>query len=141
MNEEDITAAILTKLQSLTGDGNPLVGVYSEHKTDLPGYPVATFEYEKEHITNGSTAENEHHYFFDIVLHQEMENVGRESALTIMASLCTTVKHLFENDYTLDGSVHYCLPSDIVKGEYQEGAGWVMYRMITLECVVLKSLN
>lgn len=135
MSEVAITAKIKQKLDALSGAGQPLVEVADEHKTDFSGYPAATFEIARTRNNYQTTSQNERHYFFEIVFHQEMEKIGRNNALAVMASLYDTLVQDFETDYSLGGTVDFCQAIESEKGEYQEGAGWVLYRTITLECV------
>lgn len=135
MSQVSIFSSVKAKLDSLKGTGKPLVDVFAEHKTDFPGYPVATVEPEKSHNEFGSTAENMRTKTFSIVLHQEMESLGRANAIGVLSALVDSVEQAFESDTYLGGAVQYCQPVDIQWGEYSEGAGKVVYVEITLQCV------
>lgn len=137
MSEVAIRTKIKEVLDTLKGDGQPLVDVFDEHKTGFPGYPCATFEPVRNRNEMASTSENERHYFFEIVIHQEMEQVGRGEAIGILSSVFDSIVSELESDYSLGGTVHFCKAIEAEQGEYQEGAGWVIYKAITLECVQL----
>jgi hypothetical protein len=135
MSEVAIRAKIKEKLEARKGTGQPLKDVFDEHKTNFPGYPCATFEPVRTSNDFQTTGENERHYFFEIVLHQEMEKVGRSAAIGILSTLYDTLVQDFESDYNLGETVDFCKAIESDQGQYHEGAGWVLYKVITLECI------
>ena len=71
----------------------------------------------------------------NIVIHQEMENAGREKALDILCETVDAVLSAFDEDYNLGGVVDFnlALPSG-PWGEYTSGNGAVKYAILSLTC-------
>lgn len=141
MSLVNIRAKIKSKLDERKGTSQPLVEVYQEHRTDFGGYPVATFEpsdIESDYETN---TQNYRNYIFRIVLHQEIEKIGKDQAIGILSSLVDTLIQDFEEDWSLGGVVDQCNAIPLNFGLYDEGAGKVLYAEIKLECHKLISIN
>lgn len=141
MSLVSIRAKIKEKLDARKGDGQPLVDVYQEHRTDFSGYPVATFEPSDIESDFETTTQNYRNYVFRIVLHQEIENTGRENAIGILASLVDTIIQDFEEDWSLGGVVDQCNAVPLNFGIYDEGAGKVMFAEIKLDCKKLVQIT
>jgi hypothetical protein len=140
-----IQAAIKTKLDTLKGTGQPLVGVFEEHRTGLTktGYPSATFEESNSQADYFSAADNHHIYAYEIYLHQEAEKVGRATARRILRQTVDSIISLFSkrSNASLGGACDFVEPVPAEFGEYDEGAGVVLYARIILKCHKLYDIN
>lgn len=131
----NIITTLKTKLDAQKGDGKPLVDVKIGHTEGFSGYPVATFEPSDQEGDFQTTAENERRYDLIIAIHQEIQSVGRENAVKILANAQDILTNDLESDYTLGGAVAYCKALPIPWAMYGEGAGQVLVAQIKLSCV------
>ena len=126
----DIRAAIETKLNTVAN----LAVVRDVHTGDLDGMPAATFE------PSGNTSElftnddNLRSYAFDIIIHQEMKNAGREKAVEILCETVDAVLSAFDEDFNLGGVCDFMLALPSQWGEYTGENGAVKYAMINVVC-------
>ena len=135
-----IRTAIKTKLDTLTGVGQPIAFVYDEHRTKLTGYPAITVEPSDMESDFATTIENQRTYIFRIIIHQEIEKVGRSKAIDILCNATDKVITTFDADITLGGAVNFLNATPSVWGEYGEGAGIVKYAEIMLRCNCLTTV-
>ena len=129
-----IRAAIKTKLDTLTGAGQPIAFVYPVHKTKIKGYPSITFEPSDLESDFATTTENMRTYIFRIVIHQEIEKVGEEKSTDILANAVDKVIAVFDVDITLGGAVDFLNAVPVAWGEYKSSVGLVKYAEIMLRC-------
>lgn len=134
-----IRTAIKSKLDSLSGDGNPLQDVRDEHCTGFNGYPAVTFEPSDVLNDFETNVENMRRYVFRIVVHQETEKVTRSEALDILCGVVDTLMDEFDKDSSLSGVAIMSKAVPSVWGSYSEGAGVVLYSELKLE--VLKPFS
>lgn len=130
MSFVSLRTAIETKLNTVT----ELAVVKDIHTGKLSGFPAATFEpsgHENEYYTN---ADNLRGYAFDIIIHQEMENAGRDTAVGILAASVDAVVTAFDTDYNLGGACDFCLALPSAWGEYTGENGAVKYATLTIIC-------
>jgi hypothetical protein len=121
MDFNTLRTYISSKLATLSGSGQPLTFVDDKHHTDFTGYPAATFEpirLENEMFTN---TDNKRVYSFSILVHQEMDIIGRDNAVRILDACVDAIKSAFDTDYTLGGNVDYTDPITVDFAEYSEG--------------------
>lgn len=138
----DIRNAIKTKLEGLTGTGQPFVVTYPYHKIGLSGYPSVTFEPSSITSQIETTSENLRTYSFDIVIQQELNEAGREKGIDILVSSTDTVINAFDNDFTLGGLCEICDAAPAELGELEgDEVGVIAYSRITLRCKVLKDIS
>jgi len=131
-----IRAKIKTKLEARVSvdDSQPLVAVYQEHRTDLEGFPSVTFEPSDVISDYETNTQNTRKYVFRVVIHQEMEKIGRGKALDILAGIVDTLMDDFDKDDTLGGSANLGVRAvPTVWGVYDEGTGKVMYCELKIE--------
>ena len=141
MSFVSIRAKIKEKLDNRVGDGEPLVNAYQEHRTNFSGFPVATFEPSDLESDYETTTQNYRNYIFRIVLHQEIESVGRDTAIGILASLVDTLVQDFDEDWSLGGVVDMVQAVPLNFGIYDEGNGETMFAELKLECKKLVSIT
>lgn len=134
MSFVSIKAGIKSKLDTLTGAGQPLSFVYDEHKTKLDGYPSITFEPSDLESDFATTTENMRTYIFRIVIHQEIEKVGRSKCIDILLNVTDKVIDVFDKDITLGGTVDFLNAVPVAWGEYESSVGLVKYAEIMLRC-------
>lgn len=131
MSFSTLRNTIKTKLDTIT----KLAAVFDEHVANSGGqFPFATFEpsdLENDYLTN---KENIRNYGFRIVIHQEMQNIGRSEALRILLAVVDDIIDAFDQDYDLGGSVAWVSAVPANFGEYGEGTGTTMYAEIKLSC-------
>lgn len=126
MSFNSFRTAIATKLGTIT----ELAFVDDKHHTDITGYPAATFEpvrLENEFFTS---SDNKRLYQFTILVHQEMDTIGRDEAIRILDATVDAIKSAFDTDYTLGGVVDYMDPITVDFGEYEEGNASVKVAII-----------
>lgn len=140
MSFQAIRTAINTKLQSLTGVGNPLAYAYDYHKLGLDGYPSATFEPSALSSQFETTHQNGRVYAFDIIIHQELRTIGRDEAIGNLVSVSDAIIDAFDQDYTLGGVVDFIEAVPAEFGEVQTEDSVIAYSRITLKCHTLKSI-
>ena len=134
MSFQDIRVAIKTRLESLTGPGNPIAFVYDYHKLGLAGYPSATFEPSSLSSQFLTTRENERTYVFDIVIHQELESITRDEAIASLVTVSDAVIDMFDRDYSLGGAIEYMEAVPAEFGEIATPDGIIAYAKIMLRC-------
>lgn len=131
MKFTEIQNAIYNKLNSIT----ELVKVYKYHAADSSGeFPFSTFEPSDVEADYLSNAENIRTYGFRVLIHQEIETVGREKALSILMNSADSVIDAFDSDYTLGEVVTNIKAVPANFGIYSEGSGLVAYAEIKLLC-------
>ncbi len=130
--------AIKTKLDARTGSGQVLAAAYKSHSVKPSGYPYATVEPSSREEDYLTLNDNRATYVFDIVVHQEMEQVGEERAIEIVEAVLDQLEKDLRDDYTLSGAAHVCRPAPGEWGEYPEESGWVKYGSLKLSCEVDK---
>lgn len=128
-----IKEKVLEKLQTLAGDDKPLVAVYKSHRTQFEGFPSATFQPSDIISDYQTNVQNMRRYVFRVVIHQEAEKVGAETALDILWDTMHEVMNAFDNDFTLGGEVVDTKAVPSVWGAYNEGSGLTFYCEVKLE--------
>ena len=129
-----IRTAIKTKLNTLTGTGQPIAFVYPVHKAKIKGYPAITFEPSDMESDFATTVENQRVYIFRIAIHQEIEKVGEEKSTDILTNAVDKVITAFDTDITLGGAVDFLNAVPVAWGEYKAGVGMVKIAEIVLRC-------
>ena len=132
MDFNTLRTYISTKLATLTGTGQPIVFVDDKHHTDFTGYPAVTFEpirLDNEYFTN---TDNKRVYSFSMLVHQEMDIIGRDNAVRILNTCVDAIKSVFDTDYTLGGNVDYTDPITVDFTEYNEGNASVKVAILRL---------
>lgn len=134
MSFDTISAAILTKLQSIS----EIQIAYDYHKTDLEGFPAATFEPSANTNTMFTNDENLRGYTFDIVLYQEYNTTDRQTAVGILRRAVDAVIEAFDEDYNLSNGgsavVDFCFALPSTWGEVTMGEGAAKFAILTLVC-------
>lgn len=125
-----LRAAIETKLNSIS----ELSTVLRTHLGNMDGFPCATFEPSKNDSVLYTNTDNLRDYAFDIVIHQEMENAGRDKAIEILCIAVDAVLTAFDEDFNLGGACDFCLALPSAWGEYTGDNGAIKYAMLTLVC-------
>lgn len=115
------------KLDIYVGDGKLLVGAFKSHNVRAPGYPFATVQPSSKEEDFYTTSNNLSKYVFEIVVHQEMEQVGSERAIEIVSKVLDVIERDIREDYMLGGTVHLMRPVPAEWGEYPEESGMVQY--------------
>jgi hypothetical protein len=126
MSFTSLRTAIMTKLGTIT----QLAFVDDKHHTDITGYPAATFEPVKLENEFYTSSDNKRLYQFTILVHQEMDTIGRDEAIRILDATVDAIKSAFDTDYTLGGVVDYMDPITVDFGEYEEGNASVKVAII-----------
>jgi hypothetical protein len=129
----NIRSKIKEKLESKKGEGQPLVDVFDYHKTGFGGYPSATFEPSEVLSDYETNTQNFRKHIFRIVIHQEIEKVGRSKAIDILCGVLDGLMDDFDRDDTLGGTADMIRAVPLMWGIYEEGAGLVMYAEMKLE--------
>lgn len=137
MSYATIEAAINTKLSSI----NQLQNVQRVHKTNLPGFPAATFEPSGNENRMEDTISNLRHYSFDVVVHQEITVAGREEAKNILMDVLDAIIAAFDSDFTLGGVVHSVMPLPAAWGTYQAGNASILYATLEVKCMLLVNVG
>lgn len=107
----------MTKLSTIT----QLAFVDDKHHTDITGYPAATFEPVRLENEFYTSSDNKRMYQFTILVHQEIDTIGRDEAVRILNAAVDAIKSAFDTDYTLGGVVDYMDPITVEFTEYEEG--------------------
>lgn len=126
MSFNSFRTAISTKLGTIT----ELAFVDDKHHTDITGYPAATFEPVRLENEFYTSSDNKRLYQFTILVHQEMDTIGRDEAIRILDATVDAIKSAFDTDYTLGGVVDYMDPITVDFGEYEEGNASVKVAII-----------
>lgn len=140
MSFQAIRSAIGAKLETLTGDGNPLAQVYDYHKIGVDGYPAATFEPSSLGSAFDTNTQNLRTYAFDVVIQQEMSTKERGDAIGILVAAADLVIGAFDSDYTLGGSVDMIEAVPAEFGEIEAEDGVICYAKVTLRCKLLQTV-
>ncbi len=133
MGLANIRSKIKEKLDAKKGAGQPLVDVFDYHKTGFSGYPSATFEPSEVQSDYETSTQNFRKHIFRIVIHQEIEKVGRSKAIDILCDVLDQLMDDFDKDDTLGGSADMSKAVPLMWGVYEEGAGLVLYAEMKLE--------
>jgi hypothetical protein len=126
----DIRAAITTKLNSIDNFGS----VKDYHTDNVDGYPAVTFEPSGNEAELFTNEDNLRRYSFDIIIHQELENIGRDEAIDILSAAVDATLTAFDADFNLGGVCDFCFALPSTWGEYTSGKAAVKYAMLTLVC-------
>ena len=126
--------ALRTKIKSVLQSVTELAFVYDFHKTDLEGYPAATFDVASEEGVFLTNKENLRTIAYTIVVYQEVAVKGLDEATNILDAAADAVIAAFEAKEDLDGVVDWCLPLAGPRGQFQAGAGLVAFQQLTLQC-------
>lgn len=121
---------VKTKLDGIT----ELATVYDYHAFNFSGFPAATFEpsgHEADFIT---VDDNVRTYGFEVIIWQEIEKVGRDEAVRILAAAVDAVVTAFDGDYNLNGTADFCLAVPSVWGEATTGEGATLFATLNLQC-------
>lgn len=92
---KNLRTAIQSKLSGISN----LAVALNYHTGKLNGFPAATFE------PSGNTGElftnddNLRSYAFDIIVHQEMENAGRDKSIDILTETVDALLSAFDEDF------------------------------------------
>jgi len=124
----NLRGVIRTQLESIS----EIATVYDYHTDNLDGFPAATFEPSRNDAVQYSNTDNLRDYAFDIYIHQEMENVGRDRAIEILCAAVDAVLTSFDENYTLNGACDLLLALPSTWGEYTGGNGAVKYAQLTV---------
>lgn len=130
MSWTTLRTAIESKLNTLDKLGT----VKDYHTDSLDSFPAATFEPSGNSNNFITNTDNFRGYAFDIVIHQEMGNIGQDEALRILAAAVDQVIEAFDQDFQLGGASDFNLPLPSSWGEYTSGSGVVKYAQLTLVC-------
>jgi len=131
MSFNSIRTAISTKLNTVT----QLAFVDDKHHTDMTGYPAATFEPVRLDNEFYTSSDNKRAYQFTILIHQEIDTIGRDEAVRILDAAVDAVKSAFDTDYTLGGVVDYMEAITVDFSEYVEGNASTKVAILKLVCV------
>ena len=127
--------ALRTAIEAKLNTVPQLAEVNKVHTDSIGGFPAATFEpsgHENEFFEN---TDNKRSYAFDIMIHQEMTQVGREAAIDILSAAVDAVIKAFDEDFNLGGATDFCFPIPSVWDEYTSGNAAVRVAVMTLVCV------
>ena len=141
MISNDIRTAIKAVLDSYKGEGKPLIDVFDEHCVGFSGYPSVMFEPGKIDSEFETNQQNLDHYEYILVIHQEIEKVGRSEAIGILNDITDTLRAEFSKEDFLSDVVDWVNAVSSEPDIYDEGAGKVMYRLIKLVCNKAVSIN
>lgn len=138
-----LRSAIKTKLDTLTGVGQPLGMVDDKFHTDITSYPAVMFEPSSDPNTFFTNSENKHVYTFEFFIVQEFESsgMGRDAAITILGNAVDAVVNAFDSYQTLGGACDYTEP---VTGEWftaNAANGMALVARMTLKCHKLKTVT
>lgn len=101
---QQISDAILAKLEALEGAGQPFQAVFDFHTLETTGYPYACFEPVEFRAEILDTCRNLRTYTFQILVFQEVtETGGRKEAKEIIVKAMDGVISALDADYTLGG--------------------------------------
>lgn len=129
MSFTTLRPVIKTKLDGI----DELAYVNDFHTMETDGYPMATFEPSGHENSMISDSDNFRAHTFDIIVQQEMENIGRDEAVRILAAAVDAIITAFDEDLTLGGATQWCTPIPSAWGTTNvEGA--VMYATMQLVC-------
>jgi hypothetical protein len=98
---EQVRARILEKLETLTGEGQPLAFAYDYYKKDIEGYPCVMFEPTTVPSEYIDTKYNQRAYNFELLLAHELSNTDRATALNTIIAAFSSILNAFDTDYTL----------------------------------------
>lgn len=132
MSFNSFRTAISTKLNTIT----QLAFVDDKHHTDITGYPAATFEPVRLDNEFYTSSDNKRKYQFTVIVHQEINTIGRDEAIRILDATVDAIKSTFDTDYTLGGAVDYMDPITVDFGEYEEGNASVKVAIIRISGTV-----
>ena len=132
MSFNSFRTAISTKLNTIT----QLAFVDDKHHTDITGYPAATFEPVRLDNEFYTSSDNKRKYQFTVIVHQELNTIGRDEAIRILDTTVDAIKSAFDTDYTLGGAVDYIDPITVDFGEYEEGNASVKVAIIRISGTV-----
>lgn len=132
MSFNSFRTAISTKLNTIT----QLAFVDDKHHTDITGYPAATFEPVRLDNEFYTSSDNKRKYQFTVIVHQEINTIGRDEAIRILDATVDAIKSAFDTDYTLGGAVDYMDPITVDFGEYEEGNASVKVAIIRISGTV-----
>lgn len=129
--------AILAQLTAIT----QFAFVDDKFTEDVTGYPAIMFEPSTDPSDFATNREDMHTYTFNIYILQEMEKVGRDEAVRILASAVDAVTYSFLNDDTIGGACLFSKPVPSEWGEAITGHGMAKWAKLTLKCVVLHEIT
>ena len=104
------------------------------HDADITGYPAATFDIsddDSEFLTN---KENIRTITYQIVLYQEVENLGLAESKDLLSAVAIKVIDKFESDFNLGGEVDWCIPLGGPRGQFDSPNGQVYFQTLSLQC-------
>lgn len=130
MSFNTLRTAISTKLNTVT----QLAFVDDKHHTDMTGYPAATFEPVRLDNEFYTSSDNKRTYVFTVLIHQEINTIGRDEAVRILDGAVDAVKTAFDTDYTLGGAADYLDPITVDYTEYVEGNASTLVAILRLAC-------
>lgn len=131
MSFNTIRSAIYTKLTGVS----ELAFVDDKHHVDMSGYPAATFEPVRLDNEFYTSSDNKRSYVFTIIIHQEIDTIGRDEAVRILDAAVDAVKTAFDTDYTLSSTVDYLEPITVDYTEYVEGNASTLAAVLRLSAV------
>lgn len=132
MSYATIRPAIKTLLDGLS----TLSTVYDYHILDVDGYPAATFEPSDLFNDSIDFSDNIRDYQFRIHLHQEVEVIGRDEAVRILAAAVDELINAFDADPQLSGNCDLMVTSPGQWGTYEKGQGSVLFATVTVSCKI-----
>jgi hypothetical protein len=114
-----------------------LAFVKASYTQDVTGFPAAMFEASSDSPSFETNREDVHVYAFDIIIIQEMEQLGRDEGERVLGAAVDAVTYAFLNNDTINGTCLWCepIPSAWTSGAIGEGA--VKWARLTLKCHVL----
>ena len=83
-----------------------------------------------------TSSDNKRKYQFTVIVHQEINTIGRDEAIRILDATVDAIKSTFDTDYTLGGAVDYMDPITVDFGEYEEGNASVKVAIIRISGTV-----
>jgi hypothetical protein len=129
-------AAIKALLETRVGSGQPLTAVYDSHVTVFSeGYPAVTFEPSDMQSDYETTIQNLRTYVFRAMIHQEMENLDRSTAITRLLSIVDTLVADFDESDGLSGQADFVRAVPMEMGFYGEEGKLTMFAELRIVCV------
>lgn len=121
-------------LKTLLDAQSTLSFVYDYHRVDGEGFPYATFEPSDLASNAIDFSDQLREYNFTVVIHQEMENKGRDEAVRILAAAVDQVVGALEADPQLATTVDLLTVQPSSWGSYDKGKGSVLYASLEINC-------
>ena len=126
--------SLITDIEAKLNSIPELADVHGSHTAKFSGFPAATFEpfgNVSEFIAN---TDNQRGYGYNIIIHQELTNIGRAEGIKLLAGAVDAVLTAFDEDFNLGNITDFNNPLQSTWDAYTGANGPVKYAILPLVC-------